>query len=157
MPYGVFEFGNDRIFCLLHHYPLGGLPDIARIECTTMTNAAYAGVKLDPRRNTGWMCGSRENQMTRDKPEKNKITRMKRLNVISLTFQNIKMRAAHLPIFKALRTWPPMATRRASASPLMRAPILLWPPVCLTVQAEGAWGTVCEPRGILKMQAVVIT
>jgi hypothetical protein len=55
MPYGVFEFGNDRIFCLLHHYPLGGLPDIARIECTTMTNAAYARVKLDPRRNTGWM------------------------------------------------------------------------------------------------------
>jgi hypothetical protein len=54
MPDGVFEFGNDRIFCLLHHDPLGGLPDIARIECTTMTNAAYARVKLDPRRNTGW-------------------------------------------------------------------------------------------------------
>jgi hypothetical protein len=94
MPYGVFEFGNDRIFCLLHHYPLGGLPDIARIECTTMTNAAYARVKLDPRRNTGWMYRSRENQMTRDKPEKNKITRMMRLNVISLTLRNIKIRAA---------------------------------------------------------------
>jgi hypothetical protein len=32
-----------------------------------------------------------EHQMTRDKPEKNKITRMTRLNVISLTFRNVKI------------------------------------------------------------------
>src|ERR1700730_13839424 len=105
MPDGVFEFGNDRIFCLLHHYPLGGLPDIARIECTTMTSAAYARVKLDPRRNTGWM--QRSSEKSDDKrqageeqdhedgaPERH------------LTFRNIKTRAAHLPIFKALQTWP---------------------------------------------------
>jgi hypothetical protein len=57
--------------------PWGGLPDIARIECTTMTSAAYAGVKLDPRKNTTWMYRNSENLMTRDKPEKNRITRMK--------------------------------------------------------------------------------
>src|SRR6266851_532169 len=43
-----------------------------------------------------------------------------------------------------------MATRRASASPLVRASNLLWPPVCLTLRAEEARGTICEPRGNLK-------
>jgi hypothetical protein len=56
--------------------PWGGLPDIARIECSTMTSAAYARVKLDPRKNTTWMYRSSENLVTRDKPEKNRITRM---------------------------------------------------------------------------------
>jgi len=108
MPYGVFEFGNDRIFCLLHHYPLGGLPDIARIECTTMTNAAYARVKLDPRRNTGWMCRSSENLMTRDKPETNKITRMMRLNVVDVPEHQNTSRAIYqsLKRFKLSHVWP---------------------------------------------------
>jgi hypothetical protein len=57
--------------------PWGGLPDIARIECTTMTSAAYARVKLDPRKNTTWMYRSSENLVTRHKPKKNRITRMK--------------------------------------------------------------------------------
>jgi hypothetical protein len=35
--------------------------------------------------------GQSKNQMTSDKPEKNKITRMMRRNVISLTFRNIKI------------------------------------------------------------------
>jgi NAD(P)-dependent dehydrogenase (short-subunit alcohol dehydrogenase family) len=39
----------------------------------------------------------------------------------------------------------------------MRASILLWPPVCLTLQAEEARGTVCEPKGEFEMQSVVIT
>jgi hypothetical protein len=79
--------------------------------------------------------------------EKNKITRMERLNVISLTFRNIKMRTAHLPIFKALQTWPPMAKRRASASPLMRAPILLWPPVLLNSADRTAVGNGLRAEG----------
>jgi hypothetical protein len=108
-----------------------------------MSDAAYARVKLDPLRSTGWISpdwggsavhrhrclespalrritsgtrifrpfrGFRErprahspliraissaaqskNQMTRDRPEKNNITRMTRRNVTSLTFRNIKM------------------------------------------------------------------
>jgi hypothetical protein len=147
MPHGLFEFGNDGIFCLLHHYPLGGLPDIARIECTTMTNAAYARVKLGPRRNTGWMYRSSENLMTEDKPEKNKITRMKRRNVISLTFRTSRYGLRNLPIFKALQTWPPMATKRATASPLMRASILLWPPVLLNSASRTGAGNDLRAEG----------
>src|SRR5258705_2843878 len=40
VPDGVFEFSDDGIFLLWHHYPLGGLLSIARIQSKTMTGAA---------------------------------------------------------------------------------------------------------------------
>jgi NAD(P)-dependent dehydrogenase (short-subunit alcohol dehydrogenase family) len=39
----------------------------------------------------------------------------------------------------------------------MRAPILLWLLVCLTLPAEEARGTICELKGEFEMQSVVIT